>query len=266
MKSALQNEIKRLSNLKQNKKKDKATVEEMAQKNLWLKQTNIAERFNTTKDKQLAGKIFEDYLNNYTFESYTDVQNVADLVFEEITKLHIQKQISDIQSDENSKWTPDKLIDSLHKVEVKIHELKERAGIVGKNEQDDLTAQQELEKKFQTYIAFNRNEFTAWLPVSCKKCGNIDVEPILLRRRVKDFEALKHPFFSGRFWYNRRGMELVKTGTWTKEQYAFVFHTSPKYVNWCIENEHKIVDIDGVEEEYIQDFINHASYLKKENI
>jgi len=43
---------------------------------------------------------------------------------------------------------------------------------------------------------------------------------------------LAHPFFSGRFYYNRRGMELVKAGIWSKEQYAFVFQTSVKYVDW----------------------------------
>ena len=262
----LQNEIRRIKNLKQNKNKDKSTLEQIAQKNIWLKQTNISERFTSKEDKKLAEKIFEDYLSNYMFENWTDVQNVADLVFEEITKLKIQQQISEITADENTKFVPDKLIDSLHKIEDIIYQLKEKAGIVGKKEQNDLTALQELEKKFKIYISQNRNEFTLYAPIVCKQCGNKDVEPILLRRRVKDFEALKHPFFSGRFWYNRRGIELVKANIWTKEQYAWVFHTSVKYVNWVLVNEHKIVEIDEVEEKDIQEFINNTPHLKKEKI
>jgi len=268
MKSALQKEIARLSNLKQNKTKEKYIIEQMAQKNLWLKQINISDRFESSEDKNLAKKIFEDYLNAHTFDTYTDIQNVADLVFEEITKLKIQKQISVINADKNTKFVPDRLIDSLHKIEQKIYELKEKAGIVGTKEQDDLTALQEKEKKFKTYIAFNRNEFTFWAPIPCEDCGSVNVKPVLIRRRCnkENFEILKHPFFSGRFWYNRRGIELVKAGIWTKEEYAFVFHTSVKYVNWCIENEHKIVKIDEVEEKDIEKFINSTSYLKKEKI
>ena len=264
----LQKEIRRLSNLKQNRKKDQITIEQMAQKNLWLKQTNISERFTDLKDQKLAEKIFENYLSNYTFESYTDVQNVADLVFEEITKLKIQQQISGINADKNTKFVPDRLIDSLHKIEDKIYVLKEKAGIVGTKEQDDLTAYEAAEKKFKTYIAFNRNEFTFWAPIVCEDCGSKKVKPVLIRRRCnkENFEILKHPFFSGRFYYNRRGIELVKSEIWTKEQYAWVFQTSVKYVNWCIENENKIVEIDDVEEKEIQDFINNCEYLKSEKI
>ena len=61
-------------------------------------------------------------------------------------------------------------------------------------------------------------------------------------------------------------MELVKAGIWTKEQYAWVFHTSVKYVDWCLENENKIVQIDDIEEKEIQDFINNKEYLRKEKI
>jgi len=268
MDNVLSREIKRIKNLKQNKNKDTSIIEKQAQKNLWIKQANISERFKSSEDKTLAEKIFGDYLENYVFDAWSDVQNVADLVFEEITKLKIQIQISEITADKNIKFIPDKLIDSLHKVEEKIYELKEKAGIAGGKVKEDLSALQEYEKKLKVYIPFNRNEFTLWSGYKCASCGNKDTQPLLIRRRCdkNKFDVLKHPFFSGRFWYNRRGMKLVKEKIWTKEQYAWVFQTSVQYVDWCLENEHKIVEIDEVEEEKIKEFINNKTYLKEEKI
>lgn len=262
----LTKEINRLSNLKNFKKMDKSSLERIAQLNVWRRQAKITDKFNKSEDKALAEELFANYLENYEFTSYNDITNVVDLVYEEMLKISVQKQIDTIISDKNTKYVPDRLIASLHSIEERIWALKEKVGIVGQQEQDDLSALEELNKKFKTYISFNRNEFTLWSPTLCKECGSKDIQPILLRRRVKDFEVLKHPFFSGRFYYNRRGMELVKEGIWSKEQYAWVFQTSVKYVDWCLENENKIVEIDDVEEQEIKDFINNKSYLKKEKI
>lgn len=597
----LQKEIARLQNLKQNKNKDKSVLERMATISLWRKQANIGEKFTETAEKKMAEELFDNYLANYEFTSYNDITNVSDLVFAEITKLKIQQQISEINSDENSKFVPDRLIGSLHEVQERIWALKEKAGIVGKKEQDDLTALEDLQKKFKCisedslvlmadfttkkiqdvnigdeilglenikntwklkkqtvlnkryngvqevikiktldktleltpdhlilaeqgkkklnspikyfeasntwghnvktfnyiknlddyykgmligwiesdghktksekgqtqhfitqiveykaidwllnhlnlkhskkyleniahglpsvegkifkcyryqlstdcnviikyaydnllnnkdiglgflagfmlgdgtinkagnwiiyqsrkanshkieiienvlkkynisycrndnrkdfitvfslgkckipilcknskkyqkwletvyeckpfydidksklrfvdieqkkrvwdlttelgnfivngfvvhncYIAFNRNEFTLYSPIICQKCGEKDVQPILLRRRVKDFDVLKHPFFSGRFYYNRKGMALVKTGIWTKEQYAWVFETSVKYVDWCLEHENDIIELSDVDQQEINDFINSKEYLKEQKI
>lgn len=264
----LEKEIKKLSNLRNFKKMDKSAIERIAQINVWKRQTNIETKFANADEKKLAITFFDNYLNNYEFSDYNDIQNVADLVYNEVTKQRFQKEIDKIINDVKINFVPDKLITSLQSIESRIWEQKEKAGIVGKKDQDDLSALQELEKKQKIYIAHNRNEFTAWLPVNCKDCGSSNVESVLLRRRCnkENFELLKHPFFSGRFYYNRRGMELIKADIWTKEQYAWVFHTSVKYVNWCIENEHKIVEIDGVEEKEIEVFINETSYLKPEKI
>ena len=262
----IQKEIKRLSNLVQNRNKDKSSLEGQARINVWKKQINIKSKFENIEEQNLAEDNLDAYLNNYVFQDFSDVQNVADLVYEEILKNRLQKEIDSIVNNEKTKFVPDKLIDSLHSIESRIWELKEKVGITGKKEQDDLSALEEQKKKFKLHIAFNRNEFTFWSPFICKKCGAKDAIPTLMRRRVKNFDALKHPMFSGRFYFNRRGIELVKHSIWTKEEYAFVFNTVVKYVDWCIENEIKIIEIDGVEEAEIEKFINERPYLKKENV
>ena len=98
----------------------------------------------------------------------------------------------------------------------------------------------------------------------CPDCG----QPTLIRRRCdkENFETLKHPFFCGRFYYNPRGIALVKSGIWTDKQYAWAFHTHADYVDWCIKNEDKIPDIPEYTEEEIKEFINKNPFLKKDKI
>jgi hypothetical protein len=257
--SELTDEIKRLKNLKQNKNKAEHLLEKDAQKNIWKKQVDIELRFDKPEDKKLAIKLFEDYLDNYLFESFSDINALADLVFEEVLKFNLQSKLQKKIGDKDDAFVPEKLVDAIHNVDEKVFQLKERLGINKQLEkQNDLSALQQLEKRFNTYIQFNKHEFST----VCSSCGH----PQLLRRRVKDFDNLKHPFFSGRFWYNRRGIELVKSGIWTKEQYAFVFFTSVDYVDWCIKNEKDIVQIDEVENSAIQEFINSCPHLKQPKI
>ena len=260
MANAVESEYNRIKNLKQNKKKSEQVVSRIAQFNIWKKQINIQDSFSKKEDKEKANTLLESYIENYDISTYNDMQNVSDLVFEETLKSQIKNQINKIASDENSNFTPDKLIDSLHKTEERIWTLKEKLGIGLEKDKDELTSLKELEEKMNVYIPFNRNEFTT----VCGKCGELN----LLRRRCgkEKWENLKHPFFSGRFWFNRRGIELVKSGIWTKEQYAWVFYTSVSYVDWCIEHEHKIVTINNVEQEEIERFILENDYLKPQII
>lgn len=255
----LNKEIKRISQLTQYKNASKATVEKVANINIWKRQIKIGDKFDKECDKKLAEKLFGDYLDNYEFDSFSDLNTLADLIFEEVLKFTLQTQINKTMSDETNKYIPEKSISSLHDVEEKVLKLKDMLGINKKDDQkDDLTALQMLQKRFDKYIEFNRNEFT----MICGTCGS----PTLLRRRVKDFDVLKHPFFCGRFYYNSRGMSLVKAGIWDKYQYAWVFHTHPDYVDWCIKHEGEIPDVENFTEEEIKEFISKNPYLRKDKI
>ena len=212
-------------------------------------------------DKETAKKLFDDYLSNYEFESFSDINTLADLVFEEVLKYNIQKQIDKSTSDKNTNFISEKTIKSLHDVEERVLKLKESLGIDKQDaKDDDLTALQKQEKRFDKYINFNRNEFDFVCP-ECKV-------PTLIRRRCdkKNFDILRHPFFSGRFYYNSRGMSLVKNDIWTREEYAWVFQTHPDYVDWCIKHEHEIPDVENFTIEEVKEFIQKNPYLRKDKI
>jgi len=258
MSGELNKEIKRVSNLIQNKNANLANIELQARMNIWKRQIDIKARFISDDDKKLAQKLFDDYLANYEFDSFSDLNTLADLIFEEVLKQNLQNQISKMASDETNRFISEKQIKSLHDVETRVLELKTRLNIIQDDEkQNDLSALEQLDKRMNRYIEFNRVEFE----MICPDCG----QPTLIRRRCgkKDFETLKHPFFCGRFYYNARGIALVKQGIWTKEQYAWAFHTHSDYVDWCIKNEDKIPDIPEFTEEEIKSFINKNPYLKK---
>lgn len=257
----LSNEVRRIQNLKQNKNKSLSQIQKQAQINLWTKQLDIESQLEDSTEKIIAIEYLESYFNNYEFVDFAEVKTLGDLVYNEILALRVKKQLNKVFSDVNNKFVPDKAIASLHDIENTIQVLKDRLGIGRKKEQGPLDAFLSLINRFKLYIPFNRNEFTAYLPVICKKCGNENVEPILLRKRVKDFQLLKHPFFSGRFYYNARGIALVEKGVWTKEQYAWVFYTSPSYVDWCIQHKNDLIEIDGKTQEEINAFIKNNPYL-----
>lgn len=254
--SDLKKELRRLSNLKQNRKKSPADLEKQAMMNCWKRQLKIDDRFLDKDEKKTAEKLFDNYIQNFEFSNYNEVSLLADLVYEEILLRRIQDEINKISEDEKIKFIPDKAISSSHDVQDRIAQLKERLGIINAKEKDDLTALQILEKKYEVYIPFHRNEFTT----ICGKCGT----PLLLRRRCSNdkFENLVHPFFSGRFWLSRRGLALVKAGIISKETYAFIFMTSVQFVNWCLKKQNTIVEIDGIEQSRIEDFIKNNPYLK----
>ena len=264
MSGDLNKEINRVRNLKQNQDENKpsdAVIEAQAKMNIWKRQIAIKTRFSSITDKDNADKIFNDYLDNYDFDTYSDMCALADLVFEEVLKRNIQDLLSKASADESNSYISDKQIKSLHDVETRVLDLQKRLNIIKDETQDnDLTALEQYEKRMDRYITYNRNEFE----FVCPDCG----QPTLIRRRCdnKNFETIKHPFFSGRFYYNARGMALVKAKIWTKEQYAYAFFTHTDYVTWCIKNENKIPDVPNFSKEEIQEFCNKNPYLKKAKI
>jgi len=264
MSAELESELRRLSNLKQNKKKDRVVLEKQAKINLWKKWINIASRFESAEDKTLAKELFDNYLDNYEFSDYNDIQNVADLVYAELLKQRIQETISKTLSDVKNNFIPEKVIQSLHTIQDRILVLKEKAGISVTKEQDALNSLEELQKKFEVYIPFHRNEYSLEVPSICKSCGHEDVQMYLLRRRCnkENFEVLKHPVFSGRYLYNIEIIDDVRNGKITKEMAARYLRTSSEYISWVLENEYKIIEIENVKKEDIDELVNKNPFLR----
>jgi hypothetical protein len=241
MNDAVQNEIKKLSKLQQYKNAEEASLEKIAQKNIVLRELVDSGNFIDDVEKKLAKKMFEAYLEQNSFESYSDLSTLSVLVYNEVLSGRVQKSINDCTNKDGKAYISDKLLKSHSDLTNQILHLKTKLGIDKEQKVDEFTALQLLKKRFHNFIQENKNEFTLSVPFECSSCGKSDVKMVLVRRRVKDFEAIDHPHFCGRFWYNEKAMNDVESGKLSKEKYAEYFSTSVDMVNWSIANRGKIV-------------------------
>lgn len=241
MNDAIKNETIKLRKLVQYKKADDAVVEKVAQKNVVLRELVEGGQFISDDEKKLAKKIFEAYLEQNAFENFSDLSTLSVLVYNEILSQRVQKSINACVNSKGEAYISDKMLKAHSDLTNQILHLKSKLGIDKETKVDEFTALQLLKKRFNQHIQENKNEFMLYVPYECAGCGKQDVKPVLLRRRVKDFEVIDHPHFSGRFWYNKVAIDLVKSGKLSKEDYASIFSTSVDYVNWCLNQEGRIL-------------------------
>jgi hypothetical protein len=254
MNSDVKKEFNRLKGLVSLKDKPEAYIEKLAEKNVFVRELVHSGNFLDDEEKKEAKKLFDSYLELSMFENYADLQTLGQLVYNEILVKRIQKTINEQKTKENHFYINDKLVKSLHDTENQVDDIKKRLNLTKKDKkEDDLSRLEQMEKVFALEYAFNKHEFQR----VCPSCGKI----LNLRRRCKDFETMVHPMFSGRFWYSRRGIQLVKDGVISKELYAYLFTTSTHYVDWCLEHEGEIVEVEGFTKEEIEEYLKQKPHL-----
>ena len=262
MSAELDREIKRLSNLKQNKDISSEDLIPIARMNLEIRAFKANPLFDTEtdegkKEQKLAENRFKNYLENSEIESASDIDTLKSLIFNEIFEIRIQGELNKLQKD--GKYPPDKLIKSLVDVQDQKSSLKIKLGIDKKEEEkDDLSALQLLQKRVHKHIQENKNEFTLYIPWTCEKCGHEDIESYLVYRRVKDFKAMKHPWYIGRFLFNHEIIKDVKEKKLSPEDASRYLMASSQggnyipqegkeycldYINYCLENWKEITEL-----------------------
>ena len=233
-------EIKKLSKLKQFSNSSEEIITKIAEKNCVLRELLESGNFLDDAEKKLAKNIFEKYLLKLDFENFSDLSTLSMIVYNEILVGRIQKAINDCTKDGKS-YVSDKLVKSLSDLTNQILSLKLKLGIDKEKEEDEMTALCLLKKRFAQHILENRAEYTLWVPYTCSSCGKQDVESHLLRLRVRDYDVLKHPFFSGRFLWNSEIMKDVEDKKITIEQAARYLKTSTDYITWALSQKGRIL-------------------------
>jgi hypothetical protein len=241
MNEAVKAELKKLGKLKQNSNISEEALTKNAERNVILRELTESGNFLDDAEKKLAKKIFEAYLDKLDFENFSDLSTLSTLVYSEVLSKRVEKSINKCTNKDGESFISDKLLKSHSDLTNQILHLKEKLGINKEQSVDEMTALGLLKKRFHQHIQENKNEFMLYVPFECGSCGKQDVKPVLLRRRIKDFEVLEHPHFAGRFWYCSEAINDVKEGKISKEQYARYFKTSCDFVTWCIDNEGKIL-------------------------
>lgn len=258
MKTDLSKEINRIANLKQNKDKDlsESALEQMAKVNLITREFKNNPLFPDPIDQELAVKKFKSYTQDYELVSLSDLDTLRSLIFVEIYERKVQMQINTIL--EEKKYPNERLTKQLTDLQNQKLNLKVKLGIDSEEgEKDELTGLQTLKKRFHKYIQANKNEFTLTVPFECKKCGHKDAQLHLLRRRIKDFEAMKHPWYAGRFFFNYEMLKDVKEGKLSKVD-------AWRYMCSCAKTEdEKIVTSEKYCTDYIEYCLKHWDEITK---
>jgi hypothetical protein len=210
----LQKEINRIKNLKNNKFSE-SEITLQAKNNLRCREFKNNPLFTVPEEQKSAEEKFRNYLQNNIIESENDIDVLRSLIYNEVYEQRLQKQINEVTSPDPDNpdkklFFSDKLTSQLTDIQDQKLSLKTKLGIgVEEKNKNELTGLQLLKKRFNQYINQNKNEFTIVAP---------DGTILLLRRRVKDFDAMEHPFFAGRWLFNYEILKDVKKKIITKEQ------------------------------------------------
>lgn len=249
MNGDVRKELKRIQNLKQNKDRSDSELEHLAKLNLKERDFKKNPIFQDEKDQDLAEKKFKSYITDYQFENLSDIDTLRSLLFTEILEIKLQQRI-EIKISDDSKNISEFDTRQLKDVQNQIISLKIKLGISKEEgDVDELSGLDVLKKRYETYIQQNKNEFTIY----CKHCA----KPLLLRRRVKDFEVYKHPWFAGRWLFNYEILKDVKEEKLDKKtawRYLCAASNSIDhqgkddesysidYINYCLDNWDDIVE------------------------
>lgn len=253
MNPKIEREFKRLKNLKQHKDKADTELQKLyrdAQINIAKKELKVDDRFLDEKEKKVAIELFEHYVGTHEIEKFSDLNTLQILIYEEILLKRIHNHINKTFEKNTDTFLDKRERETLTDTEKRIEELKIKLGIDKEDvEQDELSAHQLLEQRFEKYINANKAEFTT----SCGSCGKM----LLLRKRVKDFDCIEHPWFAGRWFFNYQIMLDVKEGKISKQQAwrylcsaskgetekpAFSKEYCEDYIDYCITNWDEITE------------------------
>jgi hypothetical protein len=223
----------------------------MANINLKLKDFKAVPLFEDKIEQSLAEQRFRSYLDSHKIESLSDLDTLRSLIYCEIFEVRLQKELNKIHTE--GKYPPDRLTGQLTDIQNQKSSLKIKLGI-DKTEDAvaELTKLQQLETRFQEYIKEHSNEFTLAYAYTCSKCKHQDVDMVLVNRRVKDFNSIKHPWYAGRFFFNYYLLKMVKEEKISKEDAWKIMcgaslgsETKPSaydkeycfdYIDWCLSN------------------------------
>jgi hypothetical protein len=168
MNDAVQNEIKKLSKLQQYKNAEEASLEKIAQKNIVLRELVDSGNFIDDVEKKLAKKMFEAYLEQNSFESYSDLSTLSVLVYNEVLSGRVQKSINDCTNKDGKAYISDKLLKSHSDLTNQILHLKTKLGIDKEQKVDEFTALQLLKKRFHDWLQENKDSCTIAVPFTCQ--------------------------------------------------------------------------------------------------
>lgn len=227
----LNKELRRLKNLKQNRDKSEEDLIPIAKENLQKQELLSSLTFCLDSEKPLAIQLLENYLEQSSFENFSERDTLTHLIGLEILAERI-KQFLKIEAEKANPGIPLQMVDQLTNLNNQIMELKESLGLIKKEENNSsLEEWNKLKKKALNY--YKENEGCNVL--RCPHCQKL----FMILKDIRNYEAKKLPLFKRTILYNKELYELYDKGIITKEKLASIFGVNPEYIQLIYENEFK---------------------------
>lgn len=227
----VQKALKQLKGLKYNKKSEeelRTQAEALVASKEQLESIDVESLFTLRSEQKQAVLLLKKYLTDYTIETVSDKNTLCQLIYLEILNLRLQESLNKIHND--TKTMPPATVELIHRNLEQVAKLKNLLGVTknakDQNKQDGFSYLQLLKKKYKKWLEENQASRTLWCP-HCAKAT-------LLKIKMDEWEAQKHPFFRDRILGNVHLIELFKAGKLTREDLAKVFEVSPDYINWLV--------------------------------
>jgi len=213
----IQKLINRLRNLPQNKNKSNDELRKQAEKQIQKKEIEL--QFSGLKDEEAkkATLLYNKYISETFFESLAERSSLINLVYLEILKERLQREISE------SGTVPMGLTEKLIDLDEQIIKTKEKLGML--KEGEELTFEQkwnDLEEKCLKYYEEHAAEFYS----KCPYCSKIFPE-ILPPEKLEPKVAV---WFKNTTLYNQEVFELYHQKKITIEQAARIMGVGKNYI------------------------------------
>jgi hypothetical protein len=224
----LQAEFLRLRASKSLTKASDEEVYEKAKENLKKSDIEVVQSFKDKKDKELASRLVDKYLSDYSIESISERNTLQEVIRLEVIQNRLHEKLEDLYT-KNDKALSLQTLEQIYRNGNEIVKLKNTLGL-SKPKDVKLApydAYQHALKRWRTW----REENQASRTKECPYCQKI----IWWKMRTEAWELRKHPFFQDKMVYNKKLFaSLGQTVTIDEKFIADVLEVSVDYIPWVL--------------------------------
>ena len=223
---------KKLKNLPQYREMPEEELNKIAQEKSEKDNLLSSLTFCLPQEKEYATKLLEGYLNESSFENFSERDTLSQLIGLEILAERIKNYLATEYGKANP-GIPVQMVQQLNDLNTQILNLKEKLGLIRKDKESNNTLDEwnKLKAKALNYY----KESQGCNVVKCPYCQKL----FMLLKNIKDYTAEKIPWFRKTLLYNHKLFELYEQNRITKEEMCVIFGVSQDYIDLIFENEYK---------------------------
>jgi hypothetical protein len=219
-----------LKNMKQYSNVSEEELLKIAQVKLDEEEIIDSLSFCLDSEKPLAKRLLENYLEEASFENYSERDTLIQLIGLEILAERIRQYLK-TEGEKANPGIPLQMVEQLTNLSKQILELKEKLGLTRKENTNTLGEWNKLKEKALNYYKENQGCNV----VKCPYCQKL----FMILKNVKDYTAGKIPWFKKTLLYNHKLFELYEQNRISKEEMCVIFGVSADYIDLIFDNEYK---------------------------